>query len=335
MKSTRTQVLPLSGITQGNITLVPLNRWNWTQFAYLKTSKKQADIISPNMFMIARGQYATDWQSIGIYAKDKPVGMMVVEWNLDAQFHRIIELMIAESDQRKGYATAALCLLVKEVVRQKKSHEIVIMHHPGNIAAESCYRKAGFKPCGKQGSMSVLRVKLHGYDYPRFHKKYHTQKNISVPTNLRFDWPREAVQANGKESAKALEFNFKEFGWPSYYRKLLVPQCWKGAKHLRIRLTLNRKAEDIKAQPIPVRLYLEGILLQCGNENITVDSGTSEHVIPFINGGWKWTGWRATDPALGDFKLSKLGPIKWITLMLWGWKRTDAGVLRVDSIRVE
>jgi diamine N-acetyltransferase len=88
-----------------------------------------------------------------IYAADKPVGFVMLSWNVPPHPPRIIgpwflwKLLIDERHQKRGYGRAAV-ELIAQVVRANGAAELLTSCVPGDDGPESFYRRLGFLPTG-------------------------------------------------------------------------------------------------------------------------------------------------------------------------------------------
>jgi GNAT superfamily N-acetyltransferase len=104
-----------------------------------------------------------------IYAKDEPVGFVMLSWDVIPDPPRIIgpwflwKLIIDEHHQRLGYGRAAV-RLVADVVRAQGATELLTSHGQGDGEPGPFYRSVGFRPTGElddQGEI-ILTLDLSG-----------------------------------------------------------------------------------------------------------------------------------------------------------------------------
>jgi GNAT superfamily N-acetyltransferase len=88
-----------------------------------------------------------------IYADDRPVGFVMLSWNVTPEPPRIIgpwflwKLLIDEGHQRRGYGRQAV-LLVADLVRANGATELKVSYAVGDSGPEPFYRRLGFRPTG-------------------------------------------------------------------------------------------------------------------------------------------------------------------------------------------
>ena len=104
---------------------------------------------------------------------------------------------------------------------------------------------------------------------------------------------------------------------------------------MRVRIDLQPEGDESPASPIPVGVIFGGPLLDCQNGTAKLRGGMNELVLPFRQGGWEWRAGRSSLPEWGPFALEKIGPVKWIMLMLTGQGRKDRGTMWVKSVVIE
>jgi diamine N-acetyltransferase len=102
-----------------------------------------------------------------IYARDQPVGFIMLSWNVLPDPPRIIgpwflwKLLIDERHQGRGYGRDAV-RLVADVVRANGAAELLTSCVPGDDGPELFYRRIGFTPTGKlaENSEIILALRL-------------------------------------------------------------------------------------------------------------------------------------------------------------------------------
>lgn len=88
-----------------------------------------------------------------IYANDRPVGFVMLSWNVVPDPPRIIgpwflwKLLIDERYQRRGYGREAV-RLVADIVRVEDAAELLTSCVRGEGGPEPFYRRIGFSPTG-------------------------------------------------------------------------------------------------------------------------------------------------------------------------------------------
>jgi len=89
-----------------------------------------------------------------IYADERPVGFVMLSWNVTPDPPRIIgpwflwKLLIDARHQRRGFGRETV-LLVADIVRANGAAELVTSCVPGDDGPEAFYRGIGFGPTGE------------------------------------------------------------------------------------------------------------------------------------------------------------------------------------------
>jgi RimJ/RimL family protein N-acetyltransferase len=113
-----------------------------------------------------------DRHFIVILADDRPVGYFILHENsgpIEIGSHEkallIRSLAINESEQRKGYALAAMRILPDFVrIHFKNITELILLVNHANIAAQNLYIKAGFRDKGIRREGKIGMQFLYHYD---------------------------------------------------------------------------------------------------------------------------------------------------------------------------
>jgi GNAT superfamily N-acetyltransferase len=103
-----------------------------------------------------------------IYADDRPVGFLMLSWNVPPGPPRIIgpwflwKLLIDRHHQRLGYGSAAVALAV-ELVRANGGSELLVSYEEGDGGPEHFYKRLGFRPTGDVDDAGeiILALALH------------------------------------------------------------------------------------------------------------------------------------------------------------------------------
>ena len=101
-----------------------------------------------------------------LYADDRPVGFVMLSWNVVPDPPRIIgpwflwKLLIDERHQRRGYAREAV-RLVADIVRANGATELLTSCVPGDDGPEPFYRRIGFVPTGDLDESGEIVLALH------------------------------------------------------------------------------------------------------------------------------------------------------------------------------
>jgi len=131
------------------IRLVNVHESNWRECADLQLTEDEKEFLSSNTYAIAEWKFETESIFRAIYADNILVGMLAYYLNYGehGHFYWLYHLMIETNYQSKGYGENAVKLAIKEM-RQLGATEIRTMYMPGNIRAQSLYKKLGFEEFG-------------------------------------------------------------------------------------------------------------------------------------------------------------------------------------------
>ena len=100
-----------------------------------------------------------------IYAGDRPVGFLMLSWNVTPDPPRIIgpwflwKLLIDERQQRRGYGRASV-LLVADVVRANGADELLTSYVVGDGSPAPFYGGIGFRPTGELDENGEIIIAL-------------------------------------------------------------------------------------------------------------------------------------------------------------------------------
>ncbi|MBN2001805.1 MAG: GNAT family N-acetyltransferase [Anaerolineae bacterium] len=144
------------------IQLVAVNKDNWQACINLPTSADHAQFVAPNVYSIAEAQfYPGIVKACCIYADDVMVGfVMYGPSDDDPSLFWVDRLMIAEGHRGKGYAKAALSLVLDEA-RERGFVQIGLSTNPENAKAINLYESLGFKATGEmEGDEAIYHCDL-------------------------------------------------------------------------------------------------------------------------------------------------------------------------------
>jgi GNAT superfamily N-acetyltransferase len=100
-----------------------------------------------------------------IYADDRPVGFVMLSWNVTPDPPRIIgpwflwRLLIDVQHQGRGYGREAV-RLVSDIARKNGARELLTSYGVGEGGPELFYRRVGFRPTGELAEMGEVIVAL-------------------------------------------------------------------------------------------------------------------------------------------------------------------------------
>jgi GNAT superfamily N-acetyltransferase len=109
-------------------------------------------------------RHAKPWYR-AIYADDKPVGFVMVSWDVEPQPPEIIgpwflwKLLIDERHQGRGYGSEAV-RQVARLVRAEGARELLTSYVPGDGGPAGFYKRLGFAPTGELDADGEVIVRL-------------------------------------------------------------------------------------------------------------------------------------------------------------------------------
>ena len=115
----------------------------------LEVAEDQGHLVAPNSMSIAEAYFEPKAWFRAIYADDEPVGFLMLFDDPDAPRYYLWRMMLAEGQQRKGYGTRALELLVEYVRTRPNATEIIVGAIPGKGSPQPFYERFGFVPTGE------------------------------------------------------------------------------------------------------------------------------------------------------------------------------------------
>jgi diamine N-acetyltransferase len=145
------------------VTLQAVDVYNFNALVALQPAPGQEAFIAPNVLSIAQSKVAPNFLPLAIHHGDVVVGFLMFGQDSDSGDWHIVRLMIGAPYQRRGYARAALRLLIDQLALRSDCEAIVISYMPGNIAAERLYTSLGFHKTGEfddEGEV-LMRLALH------------------------------------------------------------------------------------------------------------------------------------------------------------------------------
>jgi len=144
------------------ITLQPITIQNLHPVVRLTLKDDEKDLVYSNSFSIAQAYVEPNTTPLGIYANDTPVGFLFYgQFEEDKGEYWIARLMIDKNHRRKGYAEAAIRMLLDELRGKEDCQEVFLSFVPTNTAAQALYDKLGFEDTGK----IVDKEKLYVYKF--------------------------------------------------------------------------------------------------------------------------------------------------------------------------
>ena len=129
------------------INLRKITEENFIDAFNLKLAKGQEEFVSHPIRSLAQAYvYREQCQPFGIYNDDTMVGYVMVIYDYDIPEYDIWHMMIDEAQQKKGYGSAALDLVL-DYIRTKpfgSSDRVTLTCNKNNLGALKIYKRKGF-----------------------------------------------------------------------------------------------------------------------------------------------------------------------------------------------
>lgn len=142
------------------IRLVDVDVDNW--LSDLRVSTKQMDYVLDPYGILARA-YAYRGEgsrAFFIYNGDTPVGMGLYCDYPELLAYELNQFFIDEQYQRRGYGKAALKLILDEMRRLGRYHNVVLWCIEGDKPAIKLFKKAGFSEISSMGNAISMAMEL-------------------------------------------------------------------------------------------------------------------------------------------------------------------------------
>ncbi|MEA2009153.1 MAG: GNAT family N-acetyltransferase [Actinomycetota bacterium] len=144
-----------------DVTLREITRETIWPIMTLEVAEDQGHLVAPNSMSIAEAHFEPKAWFRAIYADDEPVGFIMLFDDPDTPKYYLWRMMIADGQQRKGYGTRALELLVDYVRTRPDASELTVGSISGEGSPQPFYEASGFVDTGEvRGGESILRLKL-------------------------------------------------------------------------------------------------------------------------------------------------------------------------------
>ena len=133
-----------------NVKLEILNEDNWLHVCNLSVNAEQKKFFPiSNVYWIGISRYEEHTELFAIKYQDEYVGIIGGGYDEDGTTGFINPLMVDERYQKKGYAMAAIKLMIKYLVDNLHVAKINISHRKVNVVAGQMYEKLGFRVIGE------------------------------------------------------------------------------------------------------------------------------------------------------------------------------------------
>ncbi|MCP5456041.1 MAG: GNAT family N-acetyltransferase [Thermotogae bacterium] len=139
--------------------LMMVNSDNYTDILRIKMDSEQKEFVAPNSVSIAESKVFPAFENTAICIDGKPIGYMMCKTEKEKRTGEIIRFMIKKEFQGKGYGKRAL----GETLKKMQNHgieKVFLSYVPGNINAETLYRKSGFVKTGNIVDDEIEMVKV-------------------------------------------------------------------------------------------------------------------------------------------------------------------------------
>jgi diamine N-acetyltransferase len=132
------------------ITLKPLAKENWRDFARLKVLPEQQNFVAPNSFSMAQVRFTAHFEDWAIYEEATPVGYTMLGKDEEREnSYWVIRFMVDHNHQAKGYGRAAMLDIINYLKAKPDCQKIYISYVEGNEVAEKLYLSIGFVKTGE------------------------------------------------------------------------------------------------------------------------------------------------------------------------------------------
>ena len=134
------------------INLRKITEENFIDAFNLKLAKGQEEFVSHPVRSLAQAYvYREQCQPFGIYEDDTMVGYVMVIYDYDIPEYDIWHMMIDEAQQKKGYGSAALDLILDYIKTKPfgSSDRIALTCNKDNLGAIKIYKSKGFTETGE------------------------------------------------------------------------------------------------------------------------------------------------------------------------------------------
>lgn len=131
------------------IELREITQENLDDILELQVGEHQRELVASNAVSLAQCHVQPECIPLAIYRNDLPVGFLLYCLDRDDGQYWLYRLMIARSQQNKGYGRAAMKLLLERIKNDKSHRRIVLGVNPAGGASVYLYRSLGFVPTGQ------------------------------------------------------------------------------------------------------------------------------------------------------------------------------------------
>ena len=127
----------------------------------LEVSDEQKRFVASNAVSIAQAHFSEHAWFRAIYARDEPVGFVMLYLDQDTPLYGVWRLMIAKEHQRKGYGREAMRQVIEYAKSLPGARELMVSYEPGDGNPSPFYEKLGFVETGEMmGEEKVMKRTL-------------------------------------------------------------------------------------------------------------------------------------------------------------------------------
>ncbi|MCE7986694.1 MAG: GNAT family N-acetyltransferase [Caldilinea sp. CFX5] len=133
------------------VTLRTITNENLHDILRLKVASHQEEFVAANAVSLAEAHFAPQlpWYR-AIYAGETPVGFLMLEYNVEEQFHYLWRFLIDVRYQKQGYGRQAMALLFAHVKTLPKGDALYTSCVPAEGGPCPFYEKLGFVYTGDE-----------------------------------------------------------------------------------------------------------------------------------------------------------------------------------------
>jgi len=131
------------------VTLREVTKETVRKILALEVAEDQNHLVAPNSISIAEAYFEPKAWFRGIFADEEPVGFIMLLDDPDRPVYYLWRMMLADGQQKKGYGTRALELLVEYVRTRPNATEIIVGAVPEEGSPQPFYEGFGFVPTGE------------------------------------------------------------------------------------------------------------------------------------------------------------------------------------------
>jgi diamine N-acetyltransferase len=140
---------------------------NFWEIIDLSVDENQSDYVTSNAVSIAQSKVQPECIPLAVYDGDTPVGFAMYCIDRDDGEYWLYRLMTDKKYQGKGFAKAAVNLILERVMEDKSRHKMFLGVHRESIAAVKLYESLGFRFNGRIfGKEHIMVLDFSGFRQP-------------------------------------------------------------------------------------------------------------------------------------------------------------------------